>query len=495
MHLKVRDMDIATGSTKVIILNKEDAAKFDLSALDRVEVRKGKRKTVAIVDITESKRVVQPGRIGLFEEVLKVLKAKNNDTVTISLAKKPSSINYIFKKLNGKELNEKEINEIVKDIINNSLSEIELTYYVSGCYTKGMSMRETLDLTRAIVRYGDKLKLDRRPILDKHCSGGVPGNRTTMLIVPIVVAAGLTMPKTSSRSITSPAGTADTMEVLAPVDLSVRDIKRVVEKTGGCIVWGGSISLASADDELIRVRYPLSLDPEGMLLSSILAKKAAVNATHVLVDIPIGEDTKIKDRKTAIRLKREFKKIGKNLHMDLQVIITDGSQPIGNGIGPALEARDVLYVLRRDKRRPLDLERKSLYMAAKLLKIGGIKQAKKKAYEILDSGFAYQKMREIIKAQGGNPNISPDKLPVGKYKYTFIAKRSGKLKNIDNMIIAKISRVAGAPKDREAGIYLYKHEREKVKKGEKIFTIYSKSATKLKYAKEILKEFDGIVIK
>lgn len=495
MQLKVKDMDIATGSTRVVILNREDAVKFDLYALDRVEVRKGRRKTVAIVDIAENKSVVASGRIGLFEEVLEVLEAKNNDRVAISFAKKPNSISYILKKLNGEELNEKEINEIVKDIVNNSLSEIELTYYVSACYTKGMSMRETLNLTKAIIRYGDKLKLNRHPILDKHCSGGVPGNRTTLLIVPIVAAAGLTMPKTSSRSITSPAGTADTMEVLAPVDLSVKDMKRAVEKTGGCIVWGGAISLASADDELIRVRHPLSLDPEGMLLSSILAKKAAVNATHVLVDLPLGEDTKIKDRKTALRLKREFKKIGKKLHMDIQVIITDGSQPIGNGIGPALEARDVLYVLRRDARRPLDLEKKALGMAARLLKIGGVKDAKKRAYEILDSGFAYEKMKEIITAQGGNGSISPDKIPVGKYSYTFRAKKSGRLKDLNNTAIAKIARVAGAPKDKGAGIYLYKHERERVKRGEKIFTIYAQSRAKLAYAKEILMEFDGAVIR
>ncbi len=494
MRLRVKDMDIATGSTQVVILNSEDAAKLDLYALDRIEIKKGRHKTVAIVDVTENARVVPVGRIGLFEEVLKALKAKNSASVVISLAKKPNSINYITKKLNGRELNEKEINEIVKDIVNNSLSEVELTYYVSACYTEGMSLKETLYLTKAIVKYGDKLKLNKYPILDKHCSGGVPGNRTTMLIVPIIAAAGLIMPKTSSRSITSPAGTADTMEVLAPVNLPIEKIKKVVEKAGACIVWGGSISLASADDELIRVRHPLSLDPEGMLLSSILAKKAAVNATHVLVDIPVGEDTKIKDKKTAFRLRGEFKKIGKKLRMSIQVMISDGSQPIGNGIGPALEARDVLYVLKRDRRRPLDLEKKSLMMAEKLLNTGGIKNAKKKAYEILDSGFAYEKMKEIIRAQGGNPDIEPDRIQLGKHRYTFKAKKSGRLRNIDNMIIAKIARVAGAPKDKGAGIYLYKHEREMVKKGEGLFTIYAKSNTKLKYAKEILKGYDGIVI-
>lgn len=492
MKLKAQDIDIATGSTLVVILNKKDAENFDLYALDRVMVGKGRKKTIAIVDIAE--RAVSAGKIGLFEEVKEALNAKNNDLIELSLAKKPRSVQYILKKLNGEELNERETKEIVKDIVNNSLSEVELTYYVAACYTKGMSMKETTFLTKAVVESGDRLRLKKYPVLDKHCSGGVPGNRTTMLIVPIVAAAGFTIPKTSSRSITSAAGTADTMEVLAPVNLSVDKIKEAVLKTGACIVWGGAISLASADEEMIRVRHPLSLDPEGMLLSSILAKKAAVNATHVLIDLPLGKDTKIKTKKQAGKLKREFSELGRKMKMEIHVIITDGRQPIGNGIGPALEARDVLWVLKRDRRRPLDLEKKALYMASLLLKIAGVKNSRKKAYEILDSGFAYEKMKEIIEAQGGNPAVGPDEIPIGKFRHTYKAKKSGRIKNVDNLTIAKLARVAGAPRDKEAGLYLYKHEREKVRKGESIFTIYAKSKAKLRYAKEILREFSGIEI-
>lgn len=495
MKLKVKDMDIATGSTLVAILNEMDAEKLDLHALDRVNIKKGSIKTIAIIDLAESEKAVPRGKIGLFEEVLSILKAKNNDTVSISLARKPKSSEYILKKLNGFNLSKQEIEEIVKDIINNSLSEVELTYYISACYVKGMSMKETTYLTKAMVDFGDKLKLKKRVVLDKHCSGGVPGNRTTMIIVPIIAAAGFTMPKTSSRSISSAAGTADTMEVLAPVDLSIKQIKKVVNGAGACIVWGGAIGLASADDEMIRVRHPLGLDPEGMLLSSILAKKAAVNATHVLIDIPLGKDTKIKTKKQAEKLKKSFSVLGKKLKMRIKVIVTRGEEPIGNGIGPALEARDVLWVLKRDKRRPLDLEKKSLYMASLLLEMAGVKNAKKKAYEILDSGFAYEKMKEIIKAQGGRPKIDPDKIKVGKFNYVHKANRSGRIKSLNNFAIAKIARVAGAPKDPESGIYLCKHEREKVKKGEKIFTIYANSRASLKYAKEILRDFDGIVIK
>lgn len=492
MKLKVKDMDIATGGVQVAILNEEDARKLDLYYEDRIVIRKGRKNTTAVVDIGESEKAVSHGSIGLFEEVLDAINGKDKDIIEIDLQEKPKSVYNIKKKLEGFKLNKNEIDEIVKDIVANKLTDTELAYFIGACYTKGMESSETIALTKSIVEHGERLKIKNGHIMDKHSSGGVPGNRTSMLIVPILAAAGLTIPKTSSRSITSPAGTADTMEVLAPVSLSLEKVRKVVKKTNGCIIWGGSVDLAAADDKLIRVRHSMSIDPEGMLLASILAKKSAVNSTDVLIDIPLGKDTKIKTKKHANHLKNEFVKIGKNLGMKIKVIITDGKEPIGNGIGPALEARDVLYVLRRDKRRPRDLEKKSVMMAGLLMEMAGIKNAKKKAQEILDSGSAYMKMKEIIKAQGGDPEIDPDKIKIGKYSYTYKSAKAGIIMDIDNFTINKVARVAGAPRDKEAGIYIYKHERQKVKKGEPVFTIYSNNNVKLKYAKNILHKIGEI---
>ncbi|MBW2966610.1 AMP phosphorylase [Candidatus Woesearchaeota archaeon] len=495
MKLRVKDLDIATGGVLVVLLNEKDAHKLDLHHQDRVRIKKGKKITSAIINIAESKKALPPGKIGFYEEILDLLKAKKGDIIDIDIEEKPLGISYIQKKLEGHELTNEEIDELVKEIVKNKLTSIELTYFIAACFTKRMTLRETVALTKAIVKYGSKLKLKRKIILDKHCSGGVPGNRTTMVLVPIIAAAGLTMPKTSSRSITSPAGTADTMEVLAPVSLSLDKMKKAVSKTNACIVWGGAIDLAAADDKLIKLRHPLSLDPEGMLLASILAKKAAVNSTHILIDIPLGKDTKIKTKKQAKHLKRLFVKIGKKLGMKIYVILTDGSEPIGNGIGPALEARDILWLLKRDPRRPMDLENKCISMAIKMLEITGIKNAKQKVIEILDSGQAYGKMREIIKAQGGNPNIDPDKIKLGKYFYTFKAPVTGKITDVDNFTINKIARIAGAPVDKGAGIYFYnKHEGQKIKKGEPLMTIYAENPVRLKYALNILKRIDGVKI-
>jgi putative thymidine phosphorylase len=318
-----------------------------------------------------------------------------------------------------------------------------------------------------------------------------------MLIVPILAAVGVTMPKTSSRSITSPAGTADTMEVLTDVSIHIKKMKKIVEKAYGCIVWGGALNLAPADDKIIKVERPLSIDAKSQLLASVMAKKMSVSATHVLVDIPTGKGAKLPTMKKALQLKKDFESLAKSVGMKIKVIITDGKEPIGNGIGPALEARDVLWILNQDKRGPEDLKKKSLTMAGIMLEMAG-KASKgkgyKKAKEILESGKAYEKMVQIITLQGKKV-IDPKKIKIGKIRYDFKAKKSGVIKEISNMTISKIARVAGAPEDEGTGIYLYKHIGDKVKKGEVLYTIYCHNKGKLEYAKYAIKNLNGFVIK
>ena len=304
-----------------------------------------------------------------------------------------------------------------------------------------------------------------------------------MIITPIIAAAGFLMPKTSTRSITSPAGTSDTMEVLAPVAHSKKEIMRIVKKTNACMVWGGTIDLASADDKLIRLERPLSLDPEGIMLASILAKKSSSYSTHILIDIPIGPETKIKDKEVAKNLARKFISFGKNFGMKVKVIITDGSQPVGNGIGPALEARDVLSAL--EGNGPRDLRDKSLYMAALMLDMVGVKDSYKKVLEIIDSGTALRKMKEIIKAQGGNPNVKSKDIELGKYSFIFKSKKSGNVSYISNNLVCRIAKIAGAPFDKCAGVYLHEKVNDKVKKNSPLFTIYAESREKLGYAKSL----------
>lgn len=166
-------------------------------------------------------------------------------------------------KMYGNELNEAELNQIIYDISTGQYSNIELAAFITATSGNHLSLNEIKGLTSAMVRSGKNLEWNNQLIFDKHCIGGLPGNRTTPIVISIVAAAGLTIPKTSSRAITSPAGTADTMEVMTNVELSIDQMKEVVSKENGCLVWGGSVSLSPADDVLISVEKHWILTAKG----------------------------------------------------------------------------------------------------------------------------------------------------------------------------------------------------------------------------------------
>ncbi len=496
MKFKVKDMDINTGGPLFVVLNQHDASDMDLYSGDRVLVKYKNKKITCIMDISESKKAVPEGYIGLMEEVLDKLCLLDGKClirgaeVEVFPNGKPESVKHIRDKLYGKELTYEELYHITDDITNDRLTDIEKTYFVAGTFTHGLSNEEIVNLTRAMVETGTRLKFGK-VTLDKHCVGGVPGNRTTMLVIPIVAAAGFTIPKTSSRAITSPAGTADTMECLAKVELSEQKIREVVRKTGACIVHGGSMNLAPADDKIIDIEHPISIDAEGQLLASVMAKKYSVSADHVLIDIPMGKNTKATTKKEAHHLKRMFQMVGRKLGMNVQVVITDGSQPIGRGVGPLLEARDVMAVLRNEPHAPQDLREKALQMAGLLLEMAGsYRDGQKIAEEILTSGKALRKMEQIIAAQG-----KQKKMALGTHCHQVCSLHHGQIKAIDNEIIAKIARLAGAPKDKGAGLYIYKMVNDLVHKGETLYTIYAESKFKLDFALELVKENQGYVVK
>ncbi len=483
MRFKVRDLDISGGGHLVVVMNEQVAAQEGIHVSSRVKLTKGYRSVIAVVDLADDGKTDRY-EIGLFNEVVKKLRVKTGDEVKLTPMSQPASVSYIKKKLDGVELTRKELNEIIKDIVKNKLSQVEMSAFVTACYTRNLTMNETHALTMSVVRNGKTINFGKKIILDKHCIGGISGNRTTMIIVPIIASLGLTIPKTSSRSITSPSGTADTMEVLAPVALTIKRIKKVVKKTGGCIVWGGAMNLAAADDKLISVRHPLALDPLGLMLASIMAKKKAVNSNHVIIDIPLGIGAKTKTIGEAKYLARQFEELGSKLGMKIKVVITEGNNPIGKGIGPVLEARDVLWVLKNDPRGPIDLREKSLYLAGQLLELSGkamTGEGLKMAREALDNGKALAKFKEIIKEQGGRW-IEPEELKTGKYQHEIKAKRKGILKSYNDDLIASLAKMAGAPLDKGAGVYLHKNIDEPVKKNETIITIYSENKRSLEDA-------------
>jgi len=498
MRLIAKDMDISTGGIQIVILNKQDADRMDLRPNDRLFVENGRKKAIAILDIAETEKAVPLGHIGLFEETLKVLRAKNGDSIEFHVARKPESVQYIRKKLDGHELDPYELNTIIKDIVFNKLTDVELTSFVTANYTRGQSIREILAMTKSMAYSGLHLKLKKHPVMDVHSIGGVPGNRTTPIIVPLVAAAGLTIPKTSSRAITSPAGTADTLEVITNVVLPREKLERLAYQVGGFMVWGGAIALAPADDKIIAVEHPLNIDAEGQMIASILAKKMSVGATHLLLEIPIDGNGKVSDDKKALHLKNIFTLIGARVGVDVHTIITDGTQPIGNGIGPALEARDLIWVLTNDRRGPTDLREKSLIMAGKMFEIAGKSKPGEGymlAQKLLDSGEAYAKFVEMIKAQGGPRIVRAESIPLSKYTCEYRAPKSGRIVEINNKAIAHIAKSAGAPSDRGSGVYLHKHRNDVVSAGDLLYTIYANNKDELRLACESSKVHSGYVIK
>ncbi|HZJ18208.1 MAG TPA: thymidine phosphorylase [Patescibacteria group bacterium] len=410
------------------------------------------------------------------------------------------ALSAIQKKLVGKRLSYKEIFAIMNQISKEELGDILTTYFAASGYSKGFTDRELFYLTKAMVETGEKLHFNGI-VADKHSIGGIPGTRTTPIIVAIIAAAGFKIPKSSSRAITSPDGTADDMEVLAPVILNKKKIYEVVRKTNGCIVWGGSFNLAPADDILIQVEKPLLFESYDKVLVSIMAKKIAFGATHVVIDLPYGKTVKVHTLHDAEIIKDKFIFLAKEFKIKIKVMIHKTEEPAGRGIGPILEIQEALRVLQQKKNKPVDLEIRSLNIAGTLLELC-LKDSSKKLREgvkthygnafgwatsILKTGKAFKKFQEIVKAQGGNPNIDSEKLKPGKYTYKVSAVRSGIVKEFNIKNITSVAKILGAPTEKAAGIYLNKKLNEKAKKGETICTLYSQSVYNLKEGKDTIK--------
>lgn len=396
------------------------------------------------------------------------------------------ALEAIKKKLLGKKLTYKEVFSLMDEIAGKRMSDILTTYFVAASFKEGFSDEELYHLTKAMVETGKKLHFSGI-VADKHSTGGVAGTRTTMIVVPIVAAAGFKIPKTSSRAITSPAGTADCMEVIAPVIFEVKKIKSIVETVGGCIVWGGHLGIAPADDIIIKIEEPLSFESFDKIIVSIMAKKVAISATHLILDIPVGKTMKIRHFTDAERVAKKFKVLAKRFNMKVIMDINETLEPAGYGVGPALEVFDVLNVLEQKSERSIQLEAKALRLAGKLLDIcfedAGIKkQGEEEAKAILQDGRAFAKLREIVRAQGGDPEISAANLKIKAEKKALIAHRSGKIVNINNLNLNTIAKILGAPHDKSAGIYMCKKLDEIVKKGDTLCMFYSKDNYWLKEA-------------
>jgi AMP phosphorylase len=486
MELIAEVLNITAGGRRIAILSEETANLLGVHSSDRIRITYADQQIIAIANLATH---FPQNRIGLYEEISKTLGLKGDETVEVQLAQLPESLRYVRAKVRGERLREHDVVTIVKDVVERHLSEVEIAAFLTALKIYGLSMGENEALSRAMVETGKTLDFGEAPILDKHSIGGLPGDKTSLLVVPIVAAAGFTIPKTSSRAVTSPAGTADRVETLCPVNLSISEIKAVVEKTNGCLVWGGALDLAPADDLFIQVEYPLGIDP--LLLPSIMSKKKAIGATHIAIDIPTGSGAKIKSMTEAYTLASDFVDLGKRLGMNIQCALTFGEQPLGCAVGPALEAQEALTALMGAG--AADLKEKAISLAGMLFEMVGVDGGRQKAENVLKSGRAEKKLREIIAAQGGNQQIKPDDIPVGD-KAEVNANQTGRVLWISTEDIVHIAREAGAPREKGAGVVLKAKLGEAVKKDGVLLEIYAERSGKLASALELAQRLQPIML-
>jgi thymidine phosphorylase len=493
MKLRLKRVGVDTHRENIAFLACDDLTSraLGLHPGDRIEILANERSLVAVLDIVEGS-IMPVGKIGLSSAAFDKLGVSDNSIVDVAPAEPPASLDLIRNKMNGRQLTSHDYGGIVNDMVRGRYSKVDLTALVVSATINGLTDDEIMSLTKAMIENGDQLKFDSAIVADKHSVGGVPGNRTTPIITSIVAAAGLLIPKTSSRSVTSPAGTADTVETLMNVELRAEDIYDVVSKENGCLVWGGAVNLAPADDLIIQIEHALNIDAQSLMISSILAKKKAAGATHVLLDIPVGHGTKAETTEIGERLKQKFQQLGFRLGLNIRVLLTDGSQPIGNGIGPSLEAKDVIKVLANDPEAPVDLRDKSLCLAGELFELTRMctsGQGRSLAHGILASGKALDKFEKIRKLQGRHEIPS-----LGSHSLDVPAENCGHVRRIDNRIISRTAQLAGAPQNPGTGVYLAKHVNDFLDQGQLLLRIYAESDEALTFAKQYWAENVGAAI-
>ncbi len=486
--LQVRRVAIDTYRENVAYLHRDCAVyrAEGFQALSKVEVRANGKRILASLNVVDDDRIVGCNELGLSEDAFAQLGVEEGHPTFINQAEPATSIPALHRKIAGERLTQNDFQAIVRDIAEHRYSKIELTAFVVASNQGQLDREEVYYLTEAMAAVGRRLDWREHPVVDKHCIGGIPGNRTSMLVVPIVAAHGMLCPKTSSRAITSPAGTADTMEVLAEVEPPFERLWEIVREHRGCLAWGGTSELSPADDVLIAVERPLSIDSPGQMVASILSKKIAAGSSHLLLDIPVGPTAKVHNMPAAQRLRKLFEFVAGRLGLTLDVVITDGRQPVGNGIGPVLEARDVMRVLRNDPRAPTDLRQKALRLAGRMLEFdpdvrGGDGYAI--ARDILESGRALAKMQAIIEAQGAKP-FDPNAPALAPLSFDIVADQTAVVTGIDNLQLARVARLAGAPKVQGAGVDLLRKLGDPVAAGEPLYRVYAAYPADLEFARQ-----------
>jgi thymidine phosphorylase len=477
---RIRAMAIDTWHDKIAYIPADSAVVQAEEYLGpgRVDIFSAERSTRARVHVVEQTGLLASQQIGLSRSAFEALGLPEGARVRIRHTPSPESVEALRSKIGGAELSEAQYRMLIQDIVEDRYPDREVAAFLASA-TGSLSDAEVLALTRVRLAFAPRMTWDEPIVVDKHSLGGIPGSRITLIVVPIIAAHGLAIPKTSSRAITSAAGTADAMETVARVDLAAEDVHRVVAEARGCIAWNGRLNHSVVDDVMNAITRPLGIDSNRWSVASILSKKVAAGSTHVAIDLPFGPRAKLKTQTEAEELGRLFESIGAQLGLTVAAHATAGRGPIGDGIGPALEVRDVRRVLANDRRAPQDLREKALFFAAQILSwdsaVGSLAKARGRAEQLLHSGAALKAFERIIDAQGRREQpVGP-----GRFMRPVKATRSGIVTEINSWTIAGIARRAGAPMDKSAGVDLLCREGTDIRAGDPLYLVHAGSETDL----------------
>lgn len=498
-YFRTKKLDISSGDPLVVVMNTMDLHEYGFTQGEKVHLCWRDLCLYVSVDVSDS--VVAHGELGLFNEVWDKYDIPQGEHVAISIPEPAESYDVIRKKILGGKLNYDEIKMVMEDVANRRVSKIMMTYFAAASFNPGFDDEEVYFMTKAMAETGDIFDFtDGDPnllVVDKHSIGGIPSKGVTPIIVPIIALFDLIVPNTASRAITTPAGTSDMLEVIMPVIQSKEQIMKIVKQEGACLVWGGGVDLAPADDIMINIERPLNVESADKYLISIIAKKVAMNITHLLIDLPYGDDAKVKTLEEAEDVKIRFDELCSKFNIKNDVFLRESVSPDGYGIGPLLEARDLLRIYERDSRRPVRLEEVALEMAGRLLElsdVAGPGEGYKLAKAKLESGEAEEKFWKIAEAQGAKSRTSSDKLILAKFSHEVKAEKAGVVQSIGNRAVVDIARGLGCPFIKEAGIYFDKLAGDHVNEGEVLYTLYATSPERLEIGVEVMEREGEFVI-
>lgn len=481
-RLTVRRIPIRSGQghTAYLPLDSAMSAAGTYPAGGRIEILSGTRAIRAALAFVEPGWALRADEIGLSAEAFGDLALPEGRSVAIRRTPTPSSSALLRLKVGGGRLTADEYETLFRDVIEGRYSESEVAAFLVKA-VQNLDDDEVVAVAQARCRFMPRIAWPAPIVVDKHSLGGIPGSRITLIVVPIVAAHGLLMPKTSSRAITSASGTADVMEAAARVDLDADAVRRVVSEACGCIAWNGRLNHSSLDDVVNAITRPLGLDGNRWSVASILSKKWTAGSSHVVVDLPYGPRAKLKTLSDARELGRVFELVGAGLGLTVRALATDGRGAIGRGIGPALELRDVERVLDGDALAPQDLRDKALRFAAEILSfdpaIGDRVKGRERAEALLSCGAARAQFERIVAAQGAVARVRP-----GPHTHVIRTPSRGVVAAVDGWQLAGIARAAGAPADKSAGIDLTVSVGQGVVSGQVLYTIHAGSAADLEEA-------------